>query len=413
MSTALAIASVTAVLRDLLNDGLIDHDVSASVGNVEVTALPPDRLETGTSEKSLLNIYMYRAEPSAAWRNRDLPSRDRAGERTASPALALDLHYLLSAYGNTDLHGDILLGYAMQLLHETPVLGRRAIRDSLIPSPTIPSGPNPGLSSALRDLATSQLAEQVELVKITPHPMGAEEMSRLWSAMQAKYRPSMTYTASTVLIESRRRVRAALPVRAREVHVAPMRRPHLAEVAPAIVTSGGTITLRGTDLAGAETAVRLGDQVVSVAFTGDMAIQLTVPAALRAGVHVAQVTHHIRLGTPPTPRVAAESNVLPFALAPQVTISPASVARGGTLTVTVTPPVARDQRATLLLGAIAIPIADRTAADPATASSFGVTVPADAPTGQHLVRLDVDDVRSLLTTDAAGTQFAGPVVTVT
>lgn len=45
MSTALAIAGVTAVLRDLLNDGLINHNVSGVLGStVTVHALPPDRV---------------------------------------------------------------------------------------------------------------------------------------------------------------------------------------------------------------------------------------------------------------------------------------------------------------------------------------------------------------------------------
>ena len=39
MSNALAIAAVTAVLKDLLNNGLIDHDVTGSLqGNVTVSA---------------------------------------------------------------------------------------------------------------------------------------------------------------------------------------------------------------------------------------------------------------------------------------------------------------------------------------------------------------------------------------
>ena len=45
MSSALAIAGVTAVLRDLLNDGLINHNVSGLLGStVTVSALPPDRV---------------------------------------------------------------------------------------------------------------------------------------------------------------------------------------------------------------------------------------------------------------------------------------------------------------------------------------------------------------------------------
>ena len=51
MSSGLAIAAVTAVLKDLLNNGLIDHDLTPSVGDVTVTALPPDRVSTAADEK--------------------------------------------------------------------------------------------------------------------------------------------------------------------------------------------------------------------------------------------------------------------------------------------------------------------------------------------------------------------------
>lgn len=45
MSTALAIAGVTAVLRDLLNDGLVNRNISGVLGSsVTVTVLAPDRV---------------------------------------------------------------------------------------------------------------------------------------------------------------------------------------------------------------------------------------------------------------------------------------------------------------------------------------------------------------------------------
>ena len=70
--------------------------------------------------------------PNLGWRNEGLPSRDGSGRtRLSNPPLALDLHYLLSAYSGGDLHAEILLGYAMQLLHEIPVLTREAIRTAL------------------------------------------------------------------------------------------------------------------------------------------------------------------------------------------------------------------------------------------------------------------------------------------
>jgi hypothetical protein len=96
MSNALAIASVSAVLKDLLNNAAIDHQLSNVVGEVKVSALPPDRvLVEGTPETSRINLFMYQVTPNQGWRNVDLPSRDASGERTASPPLALDLHYLV------------------------------------------------------------------------------------------------------------------------------------------------------------------------------------------------------------------------------------------------------------------------------------------------------------------------------
>ena len=56
MSGALAIAGVTAALKDLLNDGLLNHDLS-SLGSFSVTAQAPDRINTGNNEANLLNVF--------------------------------------------------------------------------------------------------------------------------------------------------------------------------------------------------------------------------------------------------------------------------------------------------------------------------------------------------------------------
>ena len=112
MSTALAIAGVTAVLRDLLNDGMVNHNVSGILGNtVVVSALPPDRLlPANGTESAQLNLFLHQVTPNAGWRNEGLPSCDANGRiRLSNPPLALNLHYLVSAYSSGDLHGEILL----------------------------------------------------------------------------------------------------------------------------------------------------------------------------------------------------------------------------------------------------------------------------------------------------------------
>src|SRR3569832_2781292 len=97
MRSPLALAAVTAVLRDLLNTGLIDHDITGALGNtVTVTAVPPDTIANdGNNARTQLKLYLHQVTPNAGWRNVGLPSRAARGPRLANPPLALDLHNLL------------------------------------------------------------------------------------------------------------------------------------------------------------------------------------------------------------------------------------------------------------------------------------------------------------------------------
>src|SRR5437868_7936700 len=195
MSGALAIAAVTAVLKDLLNNGVIANDLSVVAGNpVRVTARPPDLLKTGADEEAGLNLFLYHTTPNTTLRNNALPAISPRGERVMNAPLALDLHYLLTAYGKDEYQAEILIGYAMQLLHETPVLSRSAIRDSLSAIPSLQvSGTI--LPPAYQALAAADLADQIELVKITPEPLSIEDLSKLWSAFQANhFRLTTAYT---------------------------------------------------------------------------------------------------------------------------------------------------------------------------------------------------------------------------
>jgi len=213
MSNALAIASVTAVLKDLLDNAVIDHSLSTVVGDrVTITALPPDRIRAGGNEIVQLNLFLYNVAPNSGWRNVDLPSRNNDGQRLTNPPLAIDLYYLLSAYGREDFDSEILLGYAMQTLHEMPVLTHDAIRKALEPVSPVDGS---SLPEGMKDLSASDLAEQVEMIKITPHTISTEEISKLWSAFQASYRPSVAYHVSVVLIESKYQTRSPLPVLSR------------------------------------------------------------------------------------------------------------------------------------------------------------------------------------------------------
>ena len=197
LNGGLAIASVTAVLKDLLGNALIGYTSLAGLGDVTVSAIPPDRIASGAEEHTQLNLYLYRVAPHAKLARSPEPGTSAVPATRRTP-LALELSYLLTAYGAEDFHAEILLGCAMQVLHETPVLQPARIRAAL---GTPQSKKSKVILSPVRAALTgSNLADQVEEIKITPQFLTSDDMSKLWSAMQARYRPSISYQVSAVVL---------------------------------------------------------------------------------------------------------------------------------------------------------------------------------------------------------------------
>jgi Pvc16 N-terminal domain len=444
VSTALAIAAVTASLRDLLHKGFTDLRVGNAVGGgVDVTATPPDRISLdATNANNRVNLFLYHVTRNAGWWNEGQPVRDGRGDRVASPPLAVDLRYLVTAYGLRDFHTEILLGHAMQLLHETPVLTRDAITKALSPTP-----PPPNFPAAL---ATSQLANQIEQIKITHDPINTEEVSRLWSAFNVHYRPSVAYQVSVVLIELPRPRRASLPVLGRTVTAPPFHEPEIDRVevadepdAPILPDSelslqgrrlfapGLKVLVNGIDLTAAVTSAR--ESEIRMALMFPQAPRW--PAGLYAGVASVQVVHGLALGTPPIEHTGTASNAAPFVLRPEITARalPGAVTsqfngqtvKAGEIEVRFTPRVGINQRVTLLLN-------DRNppAARPARAYSFVAPVnnginPAQATEtdririayrrvvpGDYLARAQVDGAESVLDTDPVTGLYDSPFVTI-
>ena len=197
MSSALGIAAVTAVLKNLLDNRLIERGLVASLGDVTVSALPPDRIAVGADEKTQLNLFLYRLTPNTRWRTTATAATPDASR---PPMLALDLHYLLTAYGEQDLQAEILLGFGMQLLHEVGSLNREQIHAAL--AVIAPRGSGAVISPARAALSEVKLADAVERIDVVPEFPSTEEISRLWSTLQARYRPSSAYRVSAVMIEA-------------------------------------------------------------------------------------------------------------------------------------------------------------------------------------------------------------------
>lgn len=410
MSNELAVAAVTRTLSDLLGRGLKGlkerEFPNKPTGDVSVTTLPLDEANDLHKTKNALNLFMYRSEISAAWRNAELPGVNRPNEG-GFPPLALNLHYLLTAYGekNGDQTSHLFLGTAMSVLHDHPLLGRQEIE---------------------KILKESGLHEQVERVRITPEPLSLDDMSKLWSAFQSSYRPSTAYAVAVVLIESTLTAHAALPVltRGRDdggVFVLPTRAPVLTAVTPPrsqpSARLGEDLLVAGEGLDVAGLVVRMTNPRLTAPLdleptAGGTAAERRVhlpaiedePDAMAAwtpGFYVAEARTH-GAGTPETS--ALTSNQVAWALAPRIgDLTIAKQGQDATITLTCAPRLREGQRVILLLTpAIADGGAERQV-PPST-----ITTPADQklPTtvvftmentaaGKYVVRLRIDGVDSL------------------
>jgi Pvc16 N-terminal domain len=422
------------VLVDLLNNGLIDHDVGSTVGGrVTVSALPPDRvLPANGNETTQLNLFLHHVTPNMGWRNAGQPAVNSRGERVGNPPLALDLHYLLSAYGAKDFYAEILLGFGMQLIHEHPVLSREEIAAALAsPTPTTPTT----LPESLQDISKSELADQVELIKITPEPLSTEEISKIWTAFQTHYRATAAYSVSVVLIESKVSTRRALRVRSHNVYAKTLRRPSISSVVSSIaddapILADATIVIRGARLAGDVTLVRIAGTPVTPdpADVTDAEIRLALAGLdLRAGAQPIQVVHQVPMGTPEQPHRAVESNLAAFVLAPTITtavtktLTTVDGVSTGTLSFDVAPELQAGQHAALFLNQLL----DPGAPDDAVAVGYSFpSAPLTADTGTasfqvegivdgtYLVRIQVDGAESPLHVDQVTGRFDDPTVVI-
>lgn len=407
MSGPLAIAGVTAALKGLLNSGLGDFDLSG-IGSYSVTALPPDRVDTGQTEPNQLNLFLYQVTPNQGWRNTNLPTTNGNGSRAGNAPLALDLHYLLTAYGSKDANAEVLLGVAMFLLHQTPVLTRAYLRSALTPSPWLP-------------LPAADLADQVELIKVTPAFLSIEDLTKMWAAMQARYRTTMAYQASVVLIQPGPGGATAPPVlkqgaRDRGPIAVTGPGPALTSAHSAVSDSFPGVRL-GDDLV--LTGANLGDPAVTTASFEHTRTRTTTSLPVTAGsapstllARVPGITadpdamhawapglHSVTLRTTQPDVPAWTTNAVSVALSPVIEVSPRHHSPGDLqLTVRCVPRIRPEQEplVSLIFGsrqvlptAIDTPGGDQRQP---TELTFDLTA---VPPGEYLVRLRVDGVDSL------------------
>lgn len=410
MSNALSIAAVTAVLKDLIENSLVKDTIATSVGDVVVTALPPDRITQGTDERAQINLFLYQVTQnrSADWVSAEYRSKQtRQFTSCHNPPLALDLHYLLTAYGAKDFQAELLLGYTMQLLHDTPVFSRDLIETSLKNAAKVNT--SSVLSQALSSVSVSDVADNIGQIKISPEFFNMEDTSKLWSSLQTHYRPSAAYQVSMVLIDSRNSQKTV------NSDIYPFSAPVIEQVTPP-VEAGKPLIIRGKHLQGDLTRIRIKGiekLIEPKIFQQDTQISVLLPPGLFAGIHGVQVVH-LKMPVPGMPHHETASNIAAFVLHPTITATAQGSTGNAKITVKFNPKVGKQQQLVLLLNEVSSQKSETYSFVVAARvdDTDSITIPIEnVKAGTYFVRVQVDGAESPLNKNSLG-EYDSPQVTI-
>lgn len=198
MYTALRAASMT--LQDFLRRGFIaDPDVgplfdSVLGGTMAVSLNDPEEMRANNVDG--VSVWLYRIERDDQRLNAP-PSRPTATRLDPTP-LPLRLHYLVTPIVTIDPAFPLvspgreqeILGRAIQLLYERPILRGTDLRDTLTGT-------------------DEKLAVRLE-------PMTLEEITRVWHALQQPYQLSVSYEVTLAMIAPQAQPAVITPVRVGE-----------------------------------------------------------------------------------------------------------------------------------------------------------------------------------------------------
>lgn len=259
MSASTAIGMVGESLKRLL-----DNEMSLS-STVNTTILAPDE----SAAAGRVNLFLYKIKESPYQRNMDWRVSESDPGRISPPPLTLNLYYLMTAYAlNDDQNGNInahaILGEAMRVLHQNPV----------IPASQLVAG----------------LLNASEQIKIIQVQLDMDELSKIWSTFSEPFRLSVLYEVSVVQLDQSADRDRDMPARVREIGVPSITQPYavprVSEINPLSATAGATLIVSGENMAGWNAYVTVSGEVIADALALDSdSFEINLPLAIRPGFH--------------------------------------------------------------------------------------------------------------------------------
>jgi hypothetical protein len=172
---------VTKTLTDLLSQNITKNIDTSLDGILNVTAIPPEKVESPTNT---LSLYLYHVAEDRYYKNAPGPGND--APNVAKAPMALNLFYILTAHHETDSHFDAetqqkLMGYALKTFHDFPVItSRTRINGSPILDPDFGS----------------------DTIQTILRPVTPEEAISFWNSQQTNTtRLSSYYEVRVVMLE--------------------------------------------------------------------------------------------------------------------------------------------------------------------------------------------------------------------
>lgn len=353
MSDFKGIGGVSATLKTLLQDRMELPDGVTVVPPVTIGS-PAFHAKDGypRKEEPRVSLFLYRVAENGHLRNQEIPGRGSPAAY-GHPPLSLNLHYLITAYGNDeqtppvgevphfdDTTAHFLLGSAMRVLHDTPVITRN------LTTVRAPSG---------RTVLHESLRDEFEDLRPRFEPLSLEDISKVWTALALRFRLSAAFVVNVVQIAGKRittvprsvgrSVSTATgplpddpPAAGPAVHVFTVQTPTVTDVAVRragesaeqpypYVRIGDTLVLRGSRLTAPEVVVAFGDLRVPASRFESGRVEVVVPAAnlpdgavipaqlrLQPGVCTVRVV----VSDPLVPQSTLTSNATAVMLAPGV-----------------------------------------------------------------------------------------------
>lgn len=274
----LAIGAVTRAIAELLAKKMNKPPL---MGNTvpKVTTLPPD--DERVDETDGVNIFLFRVATAPFAANNEWRGDKSNPIGSRRPPLALTLQYLLTAYAKKssatfqdDITAHQLLGNAMAILHEYPVLNN--IHDS-------------DFDASLDTQFAPELRQSYEKIKISLLPSTVEEFSKIWTGLSKAYRLSVIYEVSLVQIAPITPAELpGPPVQRTSLRVTTIGPPTITSLSPVTGPAGGQVILKGQGFKqpGGRTIVAIGDITLGepdfLKLTPEE-IVLNIPEALASG----------------------------------------------------------------------------------------------------------------------------------